>query len=144
MTWWVWIVIGCVLSLLELMGGGFYLLFSGLAALIVGFALLFGIHLPLWAQLLVFSVLEIVLLASRRPVLDRLGIRPDTNPAEDYDSLVGERAVALEAIASGATGKVEMRGAPWQAHNDGEMALASGQRCVVRKVNGLVLHVAAQ
>lgn len=144
MTWWMWIVIGGVLALAELMGGGFYLLFSGLAAVIVGLAILFGLDTPFWAQLVIFSVLEVILLASRKPVLSRLGIRPETGSAEDYDSLVGERAVALEPIAIGSVGKVEMRGAPWQAHNDGASALQAGQRCVVKRVNGLVLHVMEQ
>ena len=38
-------------------------------------------------------------------------------------------------------GKAELRGTSWSARNRGAAALARGQRCVVEKVDGLMLWV---
>ena len=138
MPWWLWLVFGLALSVLELAStGGFYLLFFGVAALVMGLLGLIGITGPYWAQWLVFTLVAVVLvLAFRRPTL-RL-MRPDEH---EVDSLVGEIAVLSEAIAPGALGRAELRGASWAARNVHHTALAQGQRCRVSRVDGLQIHV---
>ena len=58
--------------------------------------------------------------------------------------LVGETAVAKEAIAPGAIGRVELRGTAWTARNRGLETLATGTRCVVIGVDRLTLFVEAE
>jgi membrane protein implicated in regulation of membrane protease activity len=139
MPWWLWILLGLVLLGLELMVGTFYLVFLGVAAIVVGLVAAFGLDGPLWLELLLFVLLAggLVLLA-RRPLLGRFRIHSDTR---DADSLVGEAAVASTPIAPGDLGKVEMRGSFWNARNLGPEPLAIGQRCRVEEVQGLVLSV---
>ena len=71
MLWWVWILLGFLLLLAELLTpGGLYLLFFGVAAIVVG--LLGGLNLigPPWMQWLMFSILSVVALSLfRRPLL---------------------------------------------------------------------------
>ena len=60
------------------------------------------------------------------------------------DSLTSDIAVAKEDIAPGAVGRAELRGTVWSALNVGIAALHRGQRCAVRKVDGLTLHISAE
>lgn len=142
MLWWVWILLGFLLLLAELLTpGGLYLLFFGVAAILVG--LLAGLNLigPPWMQWLMFSILSVAALSLfRRPLLKRL--RPATL-SQEVDSLVGETAIVLEDMAADAVGKAELRGAAWSARNVGSNSLTRGQRCTVEKVDGLMLCVRA-
>jgi inner membrane protein len=142
MLWWVWILLGFLLLLAELLTpGGLYLLFFGVAAILVG--LLAGLNLigPPWMQWLMFSILSVAALSLfRRPLLKRL--RPAAM-AQEVDSLVGQIAVALDDIAVDAVGRAELRGAAWSARNVGADSLTRGQRCTVERVDGLMLCVRA-
>jgi len=143
MLWWIWVLLGFFLLLLELLTpGGLYLLFFGISGLAVGF--LTGIRLsgPLWTQWLLFSILSVLsLLLFRKPLLQRFRVKE--HPTE-VDSMVGESAVTLDEIATGAIGKVELRGSTWNARNVGENILSRGQRCKVEKVEGLMFWVRGQ
>ncbi len=142
MLWWVWILLGFLLLLAELLTpGGLYLLFFGVAAIVVG--LLGGLNLigPPWMQWLMFSILSVVALSLfRRPLLKRL--RPATLGVE-VDSLVGQTAIVLEDMPVDAVGRAELRGSAWSARNVGGNSLTRGQRCTVERVDGLMLCVKA-
>ncbi len=143
MAWWIWILSGLVLVLIELLTpGGFYILFFGIGALVVG--ALAGLKLagPPWMEWLLFSLLSLLALALLRgPLLARWGPRAE---GREVDNLVGETALALEDIAADGVGKVELRGAAWNACNAGEGPVSRGQRCRVEHVEGLTLRVRGQ
>lgn len=125
--------------------GGFFLLFFGVAALIVGGlqATALGAMLggSLAAQVLLFTGLSVVGIAVfRRALVARFG-RGAALGAGAVDSLVGARAVALETLPPGGQGKVELRGTSWSARNSGGVAVGQGQRCTVERVEGLTLWV---
>jgi membrane protein implicated in regulation of membrane protease activity len=143
MTWWHWLVIGLVLVGLEMAAsGGFYVIFFGIAALAIGALHMFGMAGPAWFQFLLFSILSVVsLLLFRRPILRWL--EGDTTGAE-VDSLVGETAIPLEAIAVGAVGRAELRGTVWSARNVDTAPLAQGQRCTVASVDRLMISIKAE
>ena len=148
MMWWAWIIFGVVLVLAELSTpGGFYLLFFGLSGVIVGLLQLVGLGGPPWLEWLLFSIFSVAFIAFlRKPLLEKFsskGIGPGS-PSVDADSMVGEVAVAAESISSGAIGRVELRGAAWQACNRGAQTIAAGQRCVVEGLQGLQLEIRAQ
>jgi len=139
MPWWAWILSGLVLLGLELVLGSFYLLFLGLAAIIVGLIAMFGASGPLWLEWLLFIVFSTgLVLLLRKPLLGKFNIQ---NDSRDIDTLVGVAAVAVEAIPPGGIGKVEMRGSVWTAHNAGTTGIIPGQRCLVEQVHGLSLWV---
>jgi len=148
MAWWAWVILGCLLVLAEtLTPGAFYIVFFGIGSLVVGILDIFGWAGPAWLQWLLFSAVSLASLAFlRKPLLRKFSAQTSASgaPTVDTDRLVGEVAVAAESIASGAIGRVEMRGAAWNACNRGAQALASGQRCVVEHVEGLMLNVRAQ
>lgn len=140
MEWWVWLLLGLFLVLLELLTpGGFYILFFGIGAIVIGVLGSLNLAGPLWFQWLLFSVISVVaLLLFRRPLLNL--VQP-VNRAQEVDSLIGETALALDDIQVGATGKAEMRGTSWSARNVGANMLTRGQRCKVERVEGLMLCV---
>ena len=141
MPWWAWILSGLGLLGLELLLGSFYLLFLGLAAIIVGLLVMFGASGPLWLEWVLFIVFSSgLVLLLRKPLLGKFVIR---NEIGDADTLVGQVAVATEAIPPAGIGRVEMRGTVWTAHNNSAEPLIPGQRCVVERTQGLSLWVRA-
>jgi membrane protein implicated in regulation of membrane protease activity len=118
--------------------GGFYVIFFGVAAIVISGLHLFDLAGPIWFQLLLFSLLSVgALLFFRAPLL-RL-MQPDS-PA-DRDSPVGDIAIPQEDIAPGAVGRAELRGTVWSARNLGSAVLARGQRCRVVQVDRLMLFL---
>lgn len=141
MIWWLWLFLGLILLGIEVMTpGGFYVLFFGLSALIVGALAGFEVVRVEWAQWLLFSLLSVGSLAVFRNPLRRL-----TNahaPKDDrVDSLIGESALVLDALGPGEQGKAELRGSIWNAKNTGATPLSKGQRGRVTKVMGLTLWI---
>ncbi|MDD5308864.1 MAG: NfeD family protein [Deltaproteobacteria bacterium] len=143
MVWWHWLVVGLALAGAEMLTpGGFYFVFFGLAGLLVGAALGVGIPMPTWVQILAFSVLSFGLMVLFRRRLQQFLTRqsPTATAKGDLPDIVGEIGTAVEDIASGDIGKVELRGTQWSARAEGA-ALAKGQRCRVVRVEGLTLWV---
>jgi inner membrane protein len=73
MPWWAWLALGLGLILLELLTPlGFYLMFFGAGALVLGALASLHLPLPLWGEWLLFSGFSIVaMLLFRRPLLTR-------------------------------------------------------------------------
>ena len=142
MVWWYWIFLGLALAGAELVSpGGFYLLFFGIAALMVGALVAMNVVQAEWLQWLLFSILAVLsLLLLRRPLIQLT----HGHPPQDMDSMVGESAILLEELQPGHTGKAELRGSTWSARNVGAAPLPSGQRATVTKVDGLVLWVKSE
>jgi membrane protein implicated in regulation of membrane protease activity len=140
MDWWMWIVGGLLLLVLEIsVPGGIILLFFGAAALVVGTLLGIGVEAPVWLQLALFSIISVLSLVTLRgPILQRLKGESDLKP---IDSLLGTTAIVMEEAPAGARGKAELRGATWTILNLGNEPLTPGQACVVERVEGLRLYV---
>jgi membrane protein implicated in regulation of membrane protease activity len=137
--WWHWLVLGLAFLVGELVTpGGFYLIFFGLAAVIVGALAFVGVdHTAV--GLLVFSALSVGGLTLFRVRLLRwLQMDPQ---APSVDLLVGETATAVDTLPPGGIGKVELRGSSWSARNTSNVALPAGVRCHVIGIDGLLLFV---
>ncbi len=144
MVWWYWMVLGLVLLGAEMTTpGGFYIIFFGLSAILVGTLAGLEIATTDWLQWLLFSVIAVgSLLLFRGPLMARLKQGP--GDAAAIDSMVGETVIPLAPIAAGETGKAELRGTTWSAKNIGSSPLAKGQRGKVSRVDGLTLLIAAE
>jgi len=140
LLWWHWLVVGLLLVLAEIASaGGFYVIFFGVAALLVGILAAFGLAGPGWAQLLLFSVLSVSSLAIFRSRLLKWMQLDPQRPA--VDPLIGEIGIAQEDIIAGGVGRLELRGTSWSGRNATSSALPRGTRCRVVRVEGLMLHV---
>lgn len=144
MIWWYWLLLGLLLLGAEMMTpGGFYILFFGIAALVVG--ALAGLHLieTDWVQWLLFSGIAAgSLLICRGPLLAMM--KRDASEMPDIDSMAGELAIPLEPLGVGDTGKAELRGTTWTAKNVGTAPLGKGQRGKVTHVEGLTLWITTE
>lgn len=140
MTWWAWVLLGLGLLGLEVLTpGGFFVLFFGLAALVVGALAGLGLTGPAWLQWLLFSVLAAgSLVLFRRRLVERLRASGD---ATMTGGLVGDVAILLDDLPPGAVGKAELRGTAWSVRHEGAETLRRGRRCRVARVDGLLLHV---
>ncbi|MCC7007646.1 MAG: NfeD family protein [Acidobacteria bacterium] len=140
MLWWHWLLLGLALMVGEIATpGGFYLIFFGIAAVVIGLLAGLGTAGPLWLQIFGFSLLSVLLLVLFRKRL--LGTLQPDSKGRPIDQLVGEVGVAEEYLAPGQVGRVELRGAAWSARNLGVIALTRGTRVRVIAVDGLMLHV---
>lgn len=141
MPWWGWIVAGAALLALEVtVPTDFYLAFLGISAMLTGAIVTFGLGEPAWLPWAIFAVLSVVSLVWFR---GRFGARfrvQGLDPRVD-DTLVGEIAHVQEALAPGATGRVELRGSTWNARNAEAVPLEAGSRARVERVEGLLLHL---
>jgi membrane protein implicated in regulation of membrane protease activity len=138
MLWWFWIVLGLALAALELATpGGFFVIFFGIAALIVGGLVLLDVVTAVWLQWLLFPLIALVSLRLfREPLLGFMRMNE-----QDVDSLVGEVAIPAGDIPPGRHGRAELRGSSWNARNVDTTTLAAGQRCRVVAVEGLMLDL---
>lgn len=140
MAWWMWVVAGLVLLVGEILTpGGFYLVFFGAGALLVGLVKLAGLHPGLATEGLLFAAFSVAgLLIFRKPLLQRFR---KLTPTSDVDNLTCEIASAMEEIPGLGMGKVELRGTSWNARNLGEVPIPKSTRCRVERVDGLTLEV---
>ena len=113
MPWWLWILVGAALLAAEMATpGGFFALFFGVAALVVG--LLARLHLvrSAWFEWLLFSLLSIAsLLLVRDWVMAHLGDREGAGGVDD--GMAGEVAILTEDLDPGGVGRAELRGTTW-------------------------------
>jgi membrane protein implicated in regulation of membrane protease activity len=141
MLWWYWVALGMVLAIVEVVGpGGFFIIFFGAGALVVGLLSLVGVSGPLWVDWLLFSIGSVLsLLVFRKPLLTWM--RRHEGVEHPVDRIEGELAIPTEDIAPGAVGRAELRGSVWSARNIGSVPLTRGQRCVVARVDGFTLSL---
>jgi membrane protein implicated in regulation of membrane protease activity len=142
-TWWMWMLLGLALLLCEILTpGGFYVLFFGAGALVVGALNLLGISFGLAGDGLVFAVVSVAaLVLFRKPLTQRFR---NLTPQLPVDNLAGESCVAAEDIPAEGRGKVELRGTAWNACNLGTEPIPRAARCRVERVDGLCLYVRAE
>ena len=138
MEWWIWTLIGFFFLALEFVTTTLHSAFFAAGAFLVAILVAFHTGGPLWAQLLTFTLFSLITLLLIRPVVVK---KLKLSKTIVVDTMIGERAVAMEDIAAAGFGKVELRGSAWSARNVGATALVRGQHSTVEKVEGLVLHV---
>ena len=140
MQWWHWIVLGLVLAVAEIASaGGFYIIFFGIGAVLVGLLAWLGWAGPVWMQVAEFTVFSLITMALfRRRLLGSVQPNPQ---APVIDTIVGEVAITAEDVPAGGVGRVELRGTAWSARAADGQTIVRGSRCVVTRVDGLMLYI---
>ena len=140
MAWWAWIIAGLVLMGVEMLAvdAAFYLIFIGVAALLLGIAGLAGLALPIWAQWVAFAVLAFVLMVLFR---EKLYMKLRGGALGFRDPAVGKLVTVEKEVPPGAETRVKMRGSRWTAVNIGDQAIAKGSQARITEVDGLNLMI---
>jgi membrane protein implicated in regulation of membrane protease activity len=137
-SWWLWILVGFALLVVELLTpAGFFALFFGFGAIAVGLLAALGWAGPPWSEWLLFTLFAVAGVVLLRGALQRR-FRLSAAPRR-VDDLVGEVAVVTEEILPGGVGRAELRGSTWSARAAVPEGLAKGLRSRVEKVEGLTL-----
>ena len=140
-SWWWWVIAGGSLILAEFIVPGVFICFFGIGAVLTGIVSLIFPDMPFTMALVLFAVLSVVFLVFCRrfmPKSFRGTVKVDRSDIEN-DDIVGADAVVTEAIAPGAPGKVEFRGAQWTARAD--RSIAVGERAKIRERRNLTLYL---
>ncbi|MEO0328308.1 MAG: NfeD family protein [Pseudomonadota bacterium] len=140
---WTWIVFGLVLLGAEILLPSTFLLWPGIAALIVGvITLLLGENNSLWAwqtQMLVFLALSILITIVGRNLMKRKDWNASENPTLNKrgETMVGQTAVLSDAITNG-FGRIKVGDSTWRVSGDD---LSKGTKVKIVSSDGATLHV---
>lgn len=136
--WWLWLTLGGVLLAAEMLGTNGYLLWSGIAAMLVAL-LVWLVPMPWEWQGLSFALLTILsALWWYRWLKGREGRRPASPLNQRGQQLIGRRLTLDDPIVNG-FGDVRIGDGHWrvQAKED----LPAGSHIVVVAVEGITLQV---
>ena len=140
MPWWAWLIAGVVLMVVELaaIDASFYLVFLGVAAVLVGIAVLGDPTLAIGTQWILYGVLAVAsMVFFRRKLYERL-----RGGAQGFDnSTVGEIVELAEDVPAGGSTRVDMRGSQWTATNVGTTPMGAGARARIVAVSGARVDV---
>ena len=145
--WWQsispseWLIAGMVLLVLEIFAPGAFLLWFGIAALVVGFAVWLVPALPWQVQIIAFALLSIGALLGYRAWRKRVPDRPDDQPLlnKRTEQMIGRVFILDQAITNG-RGKIKVGDALWTVSGPD---LAVGATVRVLSVREQILQVEA-
>ena len=136
-THWFWLSLGLILGVAEMVAPGFFLMWLGLAALIVGI-LDYFLPITLAYQVAMFAILSVLTVFAGKKFLQ-------SNPIETEDAMLNDRGARLtgeivtvvESITNG-NGRVKVGDSVWSARGaDADV----GARVKVTGADGAVLLV---
>jgi membrane protein implicated in regulation of membrane protease activity len=136
---YLWLLLGILLVVGELLIGGFVLLAVAVGCVVAAAA---ATVLGWPGQLVAASVGTALALVFARPLSNRLGFRGRTPTRTNVDALPGKTGVILEAITPDrGYGRVAVGGDDWRARGDLSETLEKGTRVLVVGVDGATLVV---
>ena len=112
---WFWLSLGLILGAIEMLAPGFFLMWLGLAAIIVGLLswLVPGMIIPM--QVALFAVLSVLTVYAGKRFLKDNPIESDDPALNDKGArLTGEIVTVVEAIENG-RGRVRVGDSDWNA-----------------------------
>lgn len=135
--YWIWLILGLLLALLEMLVPGVYLIWLAAAALVIA-AITFVSGPPLAIQVIAFVSLALVFaFSAKRWLRDRPIESTDPLLNNRGGRLVGETALVTAAIESG-SGRVRVGDSEWIARGPD---VAVGERVRIAGSNGAELLV---
>ena len=136
----IWLLAGVVLILLEFFAPGVVIVFFGVGAIITSLTTWLGLTPGLDSQMLVFGVTSVVLLFGLRRFVTKWFVGKSSNPNGPDDDFVGREARVITALPGpGGPGKVEIKGANWNARS--EVPVPAGELVIIERREGLTFHV---
>ena len=136
-THWFWLSLGLLLGVAEMVAPGFFLMWLGLAALIVG-GLDYFLPITVTYQVAMFAILSVLTVFAGKKFLRENPIETEDAKLNDRGArLTGEIVTVVEAITNG-HGRVKVGDSVWSARG---VDAAIGSRVRVTGADGAVLLV---
>jgi membrane protein implicated in regulation of membrane protease activity len=134
---WFWLSVGVALGVIEMLAPGFFLMWLGVAAIIVGLlAWALPISIPL--QVALFAVISVLTVYAGKRFLKDNPIQSEDPALNDRGArLTGEVVTVIEAIADG-RGRVKVGDSEWNVRGADAPA---GAKVRVTGAEGAVLKV---
>lgn len=140
----IWIIFGVVLILTELLATSIVAVFLGVAAIVVGIMLQFGLIESASAQYSIFGIVSLLLLFTARGRCKRwfVGYTADSKEQPStFSEDIGDRVTVLADFQQG-QGRVLLNGVQWDAHSADD--LKAGELAWVTANQGIHLQVARE
>jgi membrane protein implicated in regulation of membrane protease activity len=138
----IWLILGVVLVVAEVLSGEFVLLMLGGGALAAG-----GVSLLVGGPVvggIVFAVVAVLLLFAARPALRRRLERGVDPAVMHHQALLGSTAIVVSRVDEHG-GRIKIGGDLWSARtSNGHPAIEPGARVTVLSISGATAVVVAQ
>ncbi len=136
----IWLAVGIILIVLEVMTATFFLLWPAIAAFIVAFLCAIFPEFAFIGQLLVFAFVSAILLVPGRRIVDTfIKKKASTKLNDRMARMIGQQASVVSI--DGASLRVKLGDTEWSAISQDELML--GDKVQVAQTEGNVLVVAA-
>lgn len=142
LTYWHWFALGAVLLILEIFTPTFYLIWPGIAAVVVGALKVLEPGLSWQISITVFGVMSLVAIVVWSMFYKRLpanGVEV-TALNRRATTYIGRRAVVAESFRAG-RGPILLDDTRWQAVNEVGTDLGAGSAVTVTGADGVTLKV---
>lgn len=140
----VWILVGLILIVSELLATSVIAVFFGIAAVVVGVLLQLGLIESMASQFTIFGVISLSTLLLARGKFQRWfkGYTADASEGKpDFQQDIGARGIVVDDFEHG-SGRITINGVRWTAFCDED--LKSGDAVWVASNNGIELTVTRQ
>lgn len=137
--WGIWLVIGCILLIVEITTASFFMIFFSIAAFLTVVVSLFVDNIAV--QIMVFCILSTIGLLKGRSVLERYFKVNHEVKSSNVDALINNVGVVTKKIQPHEYGLVKINGDIWTAKSKLEEAIEEGQMVIVKEIEGVKLSV---
>lgn len=135
----IWLIVGILLVIAEVLSGDFVLVMLGAAALAAaGVSALGGVDL---VSVLVFAATSVGLIVGARPLLKKR-LQLGSGVRMHHEALLGSRAVAVSRVDEH-SGQVKIGGDTWSARTLDGSVIETGEAVTVVEISGATAVVIA-
>ncbi len=128
--WLIWLGVGVIFIVAELVVPAFIVIFFGVGALIAGATAFFGSSVQV--QLVVFGLSSLALILLLRRTMARIFTGDDAEDEEEEDHAIGRVVEVAEAIEPPQPGRVKFQGSFWTARSADPAPAGSMVRIIKR------------
>lgn len=141
--WLLWLVVGIIFAIAEIIYSGFFLIWFSVGALAALIASLFTSSIAI--QLVIFLMVSFILLITLTKRFTNKFSHKDVVPT-NIDALIGQKGIVLEPIGETTheTGQVKLDGEIWSAISADGSYIEKGSIVTIEEIRGVRLIVSKE